>query len=355
MRLLLILAACGGFPWRLQTAATPWPPGPAVALRADGEILYVLGKSGLSAHKEGARLWSVGASGRHLAVGDGLAVVSGAHVIAVKEGVVLWDQPYELTSPAVIGGGKVLFVADNLLVAVDAAGGHILWQQPIAVVRDVPFSRVAPALASGKACSGLGWEVNVVDLDKGAKGAHEDAGGGGIAAPLAALGATCYFAESRGAGVVPGDNTVVAVGKWRRAVGGEGGVGSLLGDGTLIFAATNDRVVALDGETGAVRWTVKGAPAAFRRTHAVQSSAFAFGGLTAGDDAAFTAGGGKLFLAASHDGRDVVTALDQASGAYLGSWDPGGGEVRAVAVAGHTLWVGTSAGLFAVPTSSFSM
>src|SRR5207237_1917530 len=100
-------------------------------------------------------------------------------------------------------------------------------------------------------------------------GAHEDAGGGGIAAPLAAEGTTCFFAESRGAGVVPGDNAVVAVGKWRRVVGGDGGVGSLLAGGGLVFAATNDRVLALEAATGAVRWMVKGAPAPFGRTHAV--------------------------------------------------------------------------------------
>src|SRR5256885_9887702 len=124
MRLLLFLAACGGFSWRLQTAATAWPPGAAIALAAEGETLYVLSERALAALKDGAQKWSVPAAGHHLAAGEGMAIVSGAHVIAVKDGAVAWEQPYELTSPAVIGGGKVFFVADNQLAAAAAATRH---------------------------------------------------------------------------------------------------------------------------------------------------------------------------------------------------------------------------------------
>jgi outer membrane protein assembly factor BamB len=354
MRILLILAACGGFSWRIQTAANEVDKGGVEALATDGEIVYALGEK-LSAYKNGTLLWSAQASGRQLAAGEGLAVVSGnGRVAAYKDGAQLWEQAFAQTSPAVIGGGKVVFVSNDALVALDALTGHILWKQAIALVRDLPFSRVAPALAAGRVCSGLGWEFNAVGLDKGDKGAHDSAGA--IAAPLAAAGATCYFAESRTAGVAGGENAVVAVDekvRWRTEIGGEGGIGSFLAEGGLVFAATNDRVFALDGASGAVRWTAKGAPVAFRRTHAVQSSAFAFGGLVAGDGAVLTAGDGKLFLQATRDGRDMVTALDERTGAYLGSLERG--PVRALAVAGHTLWVATPSGLLSVATSSFSM
>jgi len=354
MRILLILAACGGISWRLQTAANEVQRGGVEALAADGEVVYALGEK-LSAYKNGTLWWSAPASGRQLAAGEGLAVVGGnGQVTAYKDGSRLWEQPFAQTSPAVVGNGKVVFVSNDELVALEALTGHILWKQTIALMRELPFSRVAPALAAGRVCSGLGWEFNAVGLDKGDKGAHDSAGA--IAAPLAAAGSTCYFAESRTPGVAGGENAVVAVDekvRWRTVVGGEGGIGSFLAEGALVFAATNDRVIAVDGASGAVRWTVKGAPVAFRRTHAVQSSAFAFGGLVAGDGAAFTAGDGKLFLQATRDGRDVVTALDQRTGAYLGSLERG--PVRALAVAGHTLWVATPSALLSVVTSSFSM
>jgi hypothetical protein len=71
-------------------------------------------------------------------------------------------------------------------------------------------------------------------------------------------------------------------------------------------------------------------------------------------------GDGKLFIPArfsdekTHAERDVVSALDAATGRYLGAWDGGGAIVLDLAVTPeHTLVIATSEGLRAVKTERF--
>jgi outer membrane protein assembly factor BamB len=373
MRLFLMVtlaSACGGFAWQLRPATTSGDDsmGAPLRLRSEGDILYVLGDKGLSALKSGARSWSVPLTATAMAVSEGRVVVTGGgRVAAYKEGAQLWELPAERTSPPVIGGGKVVLVANNLLMALDLDSGKMAWKAPIAVdnalMRAMPFARVAPAIAAGKVCAGLAWEFNVVDLASGEKGAHEDATGGGVSASLAADGERCFFPQSRnpGGGFAAGSNLVTAVDPraakfavlWQRRVGDDdrdGGIAGLALAGATLFVATNFRVLGIDQASGAVKWMRKGAPVATRHgTRAVKSGAFAFDverGVVANDapGSNFTAGDGRLFVTAADGAHDVVTMLDANSGAYLGSFDPAA-EVRDLAVADHQLWMATSAGL----------
>jgi outer membrane protein assembly factor BamB len=381
MRLLLVLLGCGGFAWRLETPALDPRGGVVSQLRADGEVIHAAGPDGIQAFKGGSRLWAVSLpNGRHaLAVGGGKVIVTGdgrVRAYQAADGALLWEQPAEKASPPSLAGDHVAWVSNHLLFVADAQTGNAVWKQPIAVdnalMRAVPFARVAPAIAAGKVCAGLAWELNILDLATGEKGAHEDATGGGVSASPVSDGARCYFAQSRseGGGFAAGSNTVHAVDpaqkkfapRWQKQIGDDdddAGIANLLLDGSTLFVATNYRIVALDKDSGAVRWTKKGAPvfpaASHAGTRASRAGAFAFDaarGIITNDAPGtnLAVGDGKLFFPSSYGtpARDVVTALDAATGAYLWSWDARGAEVLDLAVAQRTLWVATSNGLFAV-------
>jgi outer membrane protein assembly factor BamB len=384
------MSGCGGFQWRLGNAATSVDVSTPLALRAADGVLYVAASDGLYAYKGGARSWAVTLpkGDRALAVGDGKIVVSGGNQVSAydaADGKKLWEASFDKLSPPAIGEGKVAFLSNNLLVAVEAQTGAVSWKQAIAVdnalMRAVPFARVAPAISAGRVCAGLAWELNVVTLANGEKGAHEDATGGGVSASPVGDGKSCYFAQSRseGGGFAAGSNTVHAVdptakkfaARWQHPVGDSDddlGISNLLLDGGRLYVATNYRVAAFDKESGALLWTVKGAPIfpapAHRGTRANRAGAFAFDaarGIITNDAPGtnFATGGGKLFLPSSYrdpqtkKSRDVVTALDAASGLYLGSFDAGGAEVRDLAVSEGTLWVATSGGLRAIKLDDF--
>ncbi len=386
------LGGCTSFQWRLSTSAPAaeldWTRafGAPAALAVDGDTLFVAAESGLYAVGSGRqKLWAdaLPSARRALAVAEGKVVVSdgGGHVIAydAASGAQLWDLPFEgALSPPVVGQGRAALVANNLLVVVDLAGGALAWKQPIAVdnapMRALRFSRVAPAFAAGQVCAGLAWEFNVSDLATGARGAHEDAGGGGVSASLVSDGALCYFPQSRVGG--EGKNTVWAVApggahfspSWTRDLGGDAsdlGISNLALAGDLIYAVTNARVVALEKKNGALKWQVVGRPVAPpSQTRGTRAEPHAFiEGLppvTAFNEFPgrnFVVGGGKLFIAArggDPQARDVVTVLDALTGDYLGSWDAGASVVRDLQLLpDHTLMVATSDGLRRVPTGGF--
>src|SRR5207249_9233646 len=170
-------------------------------------------------------------------------------------------------SPPAIGQGRAAWVSNNLLVAADLQSGAILWKQPIAVealVRAAQFSRVAPAIAGARVCAGLAWEFNILDLASGARGAHEDATGGGVSASIGGDGSRCYFPQSR-----LHENGVTAVDPsgarwralWSHDLGerkSDVGVATVLISGDTLYALTNHRVVAIDLASGARKWIVEG-------------------------------------------------------------------------------------------------
>jgi outer membrane protein assembly factor BamB len=393
MMLLALGAGCGGgASWRVQTttpaAGGDWAKafGAPVALEGGAALLFVSAERGVYATTiDGTRVWAVElpAGHRTLTLGGGKLIAAGeGHVAAYNaaDGTPLWDVPLSEAplSPPVIAGDKVLLVANHLLMALDAASGSVAWKQPIAVdnamMRVLKLSRVAPAMASGKACAGLGFEFNVVDLTSGQKGVHGDASGGGVSASLAADDKACYLPQSRAGG--EGANTVYAIDPtaarfsplWSRDLGGDAddlGISNLLVDGDHLYAATNQRVVALDRATGKLAWQLAGAPVApvstVRGTRAA-SHAFIEGlppvtALNQAPGSNFAIGDGKLFVAVGYNesgaAKDAVTALDALTGAYLGTLVVGG-VIRDLAVVGKTLAVAHSDGLRLVPTGAFT-
>jgi outer membrane protein assembly factor BamB len=302
----------------------------------------------------------------------------------------LWDLPFDSErsklSPPTIGGGRAAVVSGPHVLSIDLASGQVAWTERAApdnkLYRAIPYSRPAPAIAGNSVCVSIGTEFHVFDMMTGKRiGKRNYATGGGLAATPVAADGTCYFATSAAGdrSGFSGSTDIVAVDPmhkakpfWSQRIGKDlrdlGASNVALNDST-VFVATNYRVAAYDKKSGKKKWMVEGGPVypvtpqRGTRTHHAGGGWFGgFGAGAASSGVVFNDTPGTNFIVtnthvaipASDNKRDVVTILDAATGAYLGSLDVGNSTVTDLATAPDgTLVVATTEGLKTAKLDSF--
>ncbi|MCU1282361.1 MAG: Serine/threonine protein kinase, partial [bacterium] len=321
-----------------------------------------------------------------------------AHLTAygAADGAPLWDLPFDAEgskiSPPVLAGGRVLVVAGARLLAVDATTGQVVWAQPIVAekglkgkwARTQAYSRVAPVVVDGKVCAAALNHLAVFDLATGALVSEDSFSVGYVDASPVAMSGRCFFPkDARGDGGGKTEVWAVNLGVakkhlkklWTEAGFSDKkdlGIANLALGPNALYAVTNFRVKAFDPTSGKRLWETKDQPvspasaAHGTRTHHVGGFNFTMdmsGGSVYNDapGTGFAVDAKRLFVPARYQDpatkqtRDVVTALDAMSGAYLGSFDAGGAIVLDLAVAPDgALLLATDQGLRTVRTEGFT-
>ena len=313
------------------------------------------------------------------------------------DGTQLWDVAFDkegskLSAPA-IAGGKALVYSKNSVNAYDLNSHEQVWSATPAgdnsILNVVPYPRITPVVSDGKVYAAALNASEIYDLATGKKMGDDTYSGGNIAGNVAAQPGAFIasrskrsLTKSKGSMInMDGKNEVFAVDAkrdgyhrlWSTTLDYEGsdlGIANLAVNDGMIFACTNERVVGLDAASGSQKWEVKGHPVhpSSKRhgTRATASGTFTLDlakGYVLNDspDTGFAAFGGKVYVPAKFveevngkKGRDVVTALDAKTGAYLGSWDGGGQTVLDIGPSPDgALVVATNNGLTTVKPDAF--
>lgn len=324
-------------------------------------------------------------------------------LLNAADGSQVWDMHFEgentKLSPPAIAGGKVVVVSGDETRAFDIATQGLAWTDRMVkwrkLTQTMPFPRLQPVVVDGKVISAAFNTVKLYDLASGQPLGVMGTRGGNIAAsPLAGQG-TVYLANSRAGedmGFGTGKSTLYSLrldatphgkkmkpskikSEWVAGGGNDNkdlGISNLVSDGENIYTLSNYRVAAYSAKKGKKLWEVKDTPvypaSTWRgtRTHhggfAGQFTIDMSRGMVLNDQPGtnFAVGGGKVFAPAWYKadkktaGRDVVTALDAKTGAYLGSFDVGGAAVFDLATTAEgALLIATEKGLMTARIDSF--
>lgn len=219
-----------------------------------GRTGYVRDDSGPTATDDNWRHATDGRTFSSPAIADGAVFASsqqgGVYAVEVETGRRRWrvDTDGGFSSPAVAEGTVFVGGRDQVVRALDAASGEELWQFETggAVHSD-------PAVADGTVYVGS-FDGKLYALDAADGTEQWSYTTSDVLPGSPAVGETGVYILSFG-GVAHGVERADGEGRWKLETGGDRVLGSVaVADGFVFFGSNNDRVYALEAETGETRW-----------------------------------------------------------------------------------------------------
>lgn len=252
--------------------------------------------------------------------GDGIV-----HALALVDGAIRWEMPLRAqasASPLLQGGCLIVGDASGIVHALDLDDGGECWSRAV----DAPISGSAVEAGELIAVASSGGTVYALRPQSG-EVAWSTPLGASVSRSIAAADGRIYV--GLGGGTLVALNADDGSELWRVAVASDGEISTpAIGDGNVYVGSGLDasvpearKVVALDAETGAVRWEYRSPTGEFLFTPAAM--------------------GGRAYVA----GRDgLVVALDAGTGAIAWSIDAGAPLDALPSVADGVLYTATDNG-----------